>query len=126
VKREWLRPAVHAGALGFVFLEPVLGDPAAFVVGTGRTWRARLPWNRRKSWAGTAAFLLPAWAGGLATLWAVSGMPPDGHTRLYAVLMTGVAAAVGAIVESLPLPVDDNIPVTLAVGGVLSWMTTGL
>lgn len=191
MKREHIRPLVHAGALGFVFLEPMLGrwgmagtafvafllnafllprtavgkmlrrpgdpwfngqlsyplalaiayavfdpvvaciawtvmalgDPAAFVVGTSRERRVRIPWNRRKSLAGSMAFLVVAWAGSLAALctrvyWG-RGMGELAEFLAFGAL-AGIAAVVGTIVESLPLPIDDNLPVVLAVGGAMA------
>ena len=189
MKRETLRPLVHAAVLGFVFLAPVLGtwgmagaafaaalvnafllpatalgkalrregeprlgglvtyplavalgyalfppvlastawtvmalgDPAAALVGGGRDWKARIPWNRRKSAAGSLAFLLAAWVGVLGVLCAsrfLDGRPTEASPCLA---IGGATALIGAAVESLPIPWDDNLPVVLAVGGAMTW-----
>jgi dolichol kinase len=78
-----------------------LGDAAAALV--GKRWgRHRTSWG--KSWEGAAAGLLVNLAVGLA----VPGIP------LAAV---GLGALTAAAVEFLPLPLDDNLRVTLGGGG---------
>ena len=189
MKREFLRPAVHAGALGFVFLEPVLGrwgmagtaaavtllnllvlprtalgkslrregeplvngqvtyplavaaayalfpypgpavawavmalaDPAASVLASSEPWNARLPWNRRKSVMGTFSFLLVAEIAAVAVLMATHEGPIGYDARMMQLHIAAVLALVGAIVESLPLPIDDNLPIVLAVGGAFAY-----
>ncbi len=189
MKREHLRPLVHAGMLGFAFLEPVIGrwgmagvafaaflanllvlpgtafgralrregeprwnglvayplavalayaifkpevaamswavmaigDPAATLVGTARPWKLRLFYNRRKSAAGTLAFLLAAWAGAFGVL----AVREHGDPMPLA-LIAAMAALLGAVIESLPIPWDDNLPVVLAVGGFLTWLLAGV
>lgn len=80
------------------------GDGFATVI--GQRWRGgSLPWNRAKSWGGLAAFLIAGCAAGVAVS-AWLGGPP---------LRFVIAAVVaGAIAESLPLGVDDNITVPFA------------
>jgi uncharacterized protein (TIGR00297 family) len=80
------------------------GDGFATIV--GRRWRiASLPWNRDKSWGGLLTFVIMGAAAGLAVAWWLGGITE--HAVLHAVLA-------GAIVESLPLLVDDNITVPFA------------
>jgi uncharacterized protein (TIGR00297 family) len=64
-----------------------------------------LPWNRDKSWGGLIAFLLAGCAAG-AALSAWLGAPP--------LRFVFAAVAVAAIVETLPLRVNDNITVPFA------------
>lgn len=72
------------------------GDSAATIFGI--IGRHRLPYNRRKTWEGSIAFL-------------VFSLP----TCLF-VGWTGAAlAAIAAIAESLPTPVDDNLLVPISV-----------
>jgi len=68
----------------------------------------RLPWNRAKSWAGTACFMLIG--GPLASLayWAESQPRVEWQTALCCGM---VASSMSAIVESLPLKINDNIRV---------------
>ena len=76
-----------------------LGD--GFATYTGTTYgKHRLPWNRNKTMEGTSGFMAGA-------MCAVLIMP------VYATLLV---ALLGAIVESLPLKLNDNItlPVVLS------------
>jgi dolichol kinase len=85
-------------------LYAALGDAAAALV--GRRWgRHRAPWG--KSAEGLAA----AFAVMLALGWAMPGVP------LAAAV---VGAAVAALLEFLPLPLDDNLVVVLG-GGAAVW-----
>ncbi len=99
------------------------GDGLADIV--GRRWgRAKLPWNRDKSWAGSAAFAL---GGGLLTVlvaaaYVAAGVWP-GPLSAYVAPAAGVALA-AALVESLPWREVDNLVVPLAallVARLLGW-----
>jgi uncharacterized protein (TIGR00297 family) len=85
------------------------GDGMATVV--GRSFPiAALPWNRAKSWGGSLAFVV----GGFASLVAV--------VRLFGAPLTAAimaALVIAAIMESMPLGVNDNIVVPVAVATVL-------
>jgi dolichol kinase len=80
-----------------------LGDASAALVGK-RFGRHRTPWG--KSWEGFAAALVVCFLVGVA----LPGIP------LPAALLGAVAAAA---VELAPLPVDDNLRVTLVGGAAL-------
>ncbi len=82
-----------------------LGDASAALVGK-RFGRHRTAWG--KSWEGFAAALVVCLAVGVA----VPGIP-------FPAALLG--ALVAAAVELAPLPVDDNVRVTLA-GGVALWL----
>jgi uncharacterized protein (TIGR00297 family) len=76
---------------------------------------ARIAWNRDKSWGGLLAFVVAGTAGGLAvSYWLGAPMP-------WTIVLTAI---VSAVVESLPLRVDDNLTVpfaaavTLVVAGI--------
>jgi len=85
--------------------------------------RRRLPWNRDKSIAGTAAFIVFAAVAGVALAsWvrpAVTPMPPLAFTLIAPV----AAAIVAAFVESIPARLDDNLSVPAAAGSVL-WIAS--
>ncbi len=89
------------------------GDGLADITGRGLKSPA-LPWNKQKSWAGTAGMFLGGW--GLAALivgiYVLVGAFP-GPFSGYLLPITLIALA-GTLVESLPLHDVDNITVTLA------------
>jgi uncharacterized protein (TIGR00297 family) len=70
---------------------------------------ARLPWNPDKSWSGLAAFLAFGFVGAEVVWMAVGGNAP--------LVVIAIVVVFCAIVESLPLNVDDNFVVPLA-GGI--------
>jgi len=118
-------PEAAAGAWAAM----ALGDPAAALAGRRSGGRRRLPWNPRKSLDGSLAFLLVAAAAIPAVLLLalpeVGGIPRAallGDPGALAVLLAWslAGAAAGAVAESLRLPLDDNLPVGLAAGGVLA------
>ena len=107
-----LREQLHYAAIAWVLL--AFGD--GFSTLAGRSVRiAPLPWNRDKSWGGLLAFVL---AGGAAAF-AVSAW--FGHHEPGVIIL---ATVVAALVDSLPLRVDDNLTVpfaaavALVVGGI--------
>ncbi len=93
------------------------GDGVATVTGIllGRATGA-LPWNRQKSWAGLAGFLLAGLPAGVL-LWCWTRPEPFPPAALPALLAVGVAVA---ILESLPLGIDDNLVVGLGGGALLA------
>jgi uncharacterized protein (TIGR00297 family) len=96
------RHRLHYAAVAWVML--AFGDGVATLAGKSVPL-GRLPWNRDKSWGGLLAFLVAGTAGGLAvSYWLGTPMP----------LMVPAAALVAALVESLPLRVDDNLTVPFA------------
>ncbi len=113
----------HRAAMAWLAL--AVADPLASVLGR-RFGTTPLPWNRRKTVFG---FLVVGWAS-LAVLAAshlvlqgVPGSPLHGQaSALTLASAAGIVIAAGgaAIVESLPLPLDDNLPFALTVGVVLT------
>jgi len=95
------------------------GDGAATLLG-GRIDGPRLVWNRRKSWIGSAAFLLFGTIGGAGLLiWVGRRQGLPGESASTAFLIAGCACLLGSIVESLPLKINDNLSVPLLAGGVV-------
>jgi uncharacterized protein (TIGR00297 family) len=81
-----------------------------------RSWQqkiaATLPWNRQKTWAGFLSFVIAGTLGAyVLTRWIAPEIPPDKTLTVCA-----AAAVIGAVLESLPIPLDDNITVPLVVG----------
>ena len=88
-----------------------VGDPAAAAAGT--RWGSRaLPWNRGKTWVGTFAAL----ATGSAVAWLMLAYAGPAPVPLGAALAAGGG---GALAESLPWPVDDNLAVAAGAAAAL-------
>jgi uncharacterized protein (TIGR00297 family) len=94
------------------------GDGVATLAGRaidGTRW----PWNPDKTVAGSAAFVLAATIAGAAlALWCrdVTSVP-----MMFAVIAVPIAAVTAALVETIPVKLDDNLSVALSAGGVL-WL----
>jgi phytol kinase len=101
------------------------GDGLADVV--GRRWgRARLPWSRDKSWAGSAAMAAGSFVFALATVWLFNALghftpalEPGGTLAALALI-----ALVATAVETLPARDVDNVTVTLAAIAT-AWLLIG-
>lgn len=98
------------------------GDGLADVV--GRRWgRAKLPFNPRKSWAGSAAMLVGgfAFAFGFVALFNTFGnfSPPLDLTQTAFVL--AAITLVATAIEALPFPDIDNITLTLVAVVLALW-----
>ena len=96
------RNHLHFAAIGWAML--AFGDCVATLAGKAIRI-APLPWNPDKSWGGVLACFAAAAAAGLAVAYWMDFREP------VAVILAALAAA---IVESLPLGVDDNVTVPLA------------
>jgi dolichol kinase len=97
---KWMTAAISA-ILGF-------GDGLATIAGRLIGGPA-LPWNRNKRWSGSAAFVLFGGTSAAAVIaWTLQA------SFLSAVPIAAALAVICGIVESLRLPVDDNISVPLA------------
>ena len=85
--------------------------------------RGRLPWNPDKSIAGTLAFIVFGGAAGVAFAWwvrpAVTPMP----ALAFTIAAPLVAAFVAALVETIPIRLDDNLSVPATAGAVL-WLAS--
>lgn len=91
------------------------GDGMASLVGMGLGRRA-LPWNRRKSWAGSVAYwLFGTGAAAILLLWTAPGRYPVA----FAIGVAALTAFASAVVESLPIGLDDNITVPPVAGLLL-------
>jgi uncharacterized protein (TIGR00297 family) len=95
------------------------GDGFANLVGR-RSRGARLPWNSEKTVAGTVAFAVTgAIAGAFLAWWTAPGLdaPLSGRIILTAASAAAVAAA---LVETVPVRLDDNLSVAAA-AGLVAW-----
>jgi uncharacterized protein (TIGR00297 family) len=91
-----------------------LGDGAASVAGQALEGPA-LAWNRRKTWAGFLAFVFVGTAGAYALArWVTPSLPAE-----KTLVISALTALLGAVVESLPIRLDDNVSVPLVCGGFM-------
>jgi phytol kinase len=105
----WLNTPVGIVALMLV----CGGDGLAALL--GRSYgKIKLPWNKKKSWAGSLGVFLGGWilsAFILAIFTAAGVFPPPFTSYLLGITLVSL---VGALVESLPFEDVDNLTVTLA------------
>ena len=91
-----------------------LGDGTASVTG-GALRGPALPWNHQKTWSGFLGFIVAGTAGAyVLTRWVAPAVAPDIALRICV-----ATAVVGAIVESLPVRLDDNATVPLVAGAFM-------
>jgi dolichol kinase len=79
----------------------------------------KLPWNRRKSWSGLFCFLLVGIPLAAVIYWGETYFNPESLEYqsvpfTTALLCASAAAGLGAIAESLPIRINDNIRVGVA------------
>lgn len=100
------RPDIVAAAWGIM----AGGDGAATLVGR-RARGARIPWNRDKSVAGTAAFVIVGGAAGSFLAWwcRPAVIPPP--YEWFSIAAPLAAALAAAAVETVPIKLDDNLSV---------------
>jgi uncharacterized protein (TIGR00297 family) len=101
----WRRLEIAAATWGIL----ALGDGMASLVGMSLGSR-KLPWNPRKSWAGTLAYLI---FGGLGAGVLLQWTAPGRYAPEFAWTVALATAALAALLESLPEGLDDNIGVPL-------------
>ena len=93
------------------------GDGVATLAGRA-IGGARWPWNPDKTVAGTIAFVFAAtMAGAALALWC----RPAGVPTLFAFIAVPLAAVTAALVETIPIKLDDNLSVSLSAGATL-WL----
>jgi uncharacterized protein (TIGR00297 family) len=96
------------------------GDGMATIAGR-HIGSPRLPWNRDKSIAGTVAFVLfGGAAGSFLCWWCRSTVIPPAYPW-FSIWMPWVAAAAAALVETIPIRLNDNISVPATAAAVLWW-----
>lgn len=90
------------------------GDGAATLVGT-HLRSTRLPWNGEKSVAGLVAFVAAGTPAAALLLAWTSGTP----LTMWMVMIAAAATSVAALVETIPIRLDDNLTVPAAAAAVL-------
>jgi uncharacterized protein (TIGR00297 family) len=113
------RNRLEIAAAGWGFL--AFGDGFATLIGKAAP-SPPLPWNPRKSTGGLLAYVV--WGGAGATLLyrLVAGRGLGG----IEILAIGLAAAAGALLESLPSELDDNLVPPIGAALVLALLLEGL
>ena len=108
------RPDIAAAAWGIL----AVGDGSATLVGR-RIGGPRIPWNRDKTLAGSVSFaVLGAAAGVLLAWWTRPAVTPP--PSWWFVLGAPTAAAIiAAVVETMPVRLDDNLAVPAVAAAVL-------
>jgi uncharacterized protein (TIGR00297 family) len=115
-----------------------LGDGAATLIGrqvaasnshgfspnaANSAFLRRLPWNRQKSVAGTLAFIVFGGIGSLVLeLWTRPAIVPT-PSLTFAIAAPLVATIAAALVESIPIRLDDNISVPFA-AAIVMWLAS--
>ncbi|HMC82831.1 MAG TPA: DUF92 domain-containing protein [Candidatus Polarisedimenticolia bacterium] len=95
------------------------GDGAATLLGASVDGTS-LPWNPQKTWVGSAGFLFfGALGGGCLLIWVAQRPGAGSLQQTHAFLLATCAAFLGALTESLPLELNDNLSVPLLAGGFL-------
>ena len=110
---------LHLAAAGWGFL--AFGDGFATLAGL-TLGGPRLPWNPRKSWSGFGGYVVFGSLGAAALSSFVLGRWPS-PLEAAAFLLAGLA---GAVVESLPSELDDNLVSPLVAAGVLAALLAAL
>lgn len=107
---------VAAAAWGIL----AFGDGMASLVGMSLGRSNPLPWNPRKSWAGTLAYTLFGGAGAaVLLLWTAPGR----YALAFALAIAFATALFAALLESQPQGLDDNLGVPLVAGLALFCLT---
>jgi uncharacterized protein (TIGR00297 family) len=101
----WQRLEVAAASWGIL----AFGDGMASVAGMA-LGRHKLPWNARKSWVGTLAYVV---FGTLAAAALLQWTAPDRYSWTFAFAVAGGTALLAALLESIPQGLDDNLGVPL-------------
>lgn len=113
----WRRLEVAAATWGIL----AFGDGMASIVGMS-LGRRKLPWNPRKSWAGTFGYwVFGALAASTLLLWTAPGR----YTVAFAIACGAAAALLAALLESLPQGLDDNLGVPMVTGLFLLGLVLG-
>jgi len=101
----WQRLEVAAAVWGIL----AFGDGMASVAGMA-LGRRKLPWNPRKSWMGSLAYVL---FGTVAAAVLLQWTAPGRYSLAFAVAAAFGAALLAALLESIPQGLDDNLGVPL-------------
>lgn len=107
--------AIPLGVAGII----AFGDGSATLLGL-LTQGRRIPWNTKKSWAGLFGFVLVGTVLASTIFWIAA---PSTIGLLSAMLCVGPVVLVCALLESLPLKMNDNLTVGLTSAVLLPMMS---
>lgn len=110
------RSQLHLAATAWAIL--AAGDGMATLAGV-HIAGPRLPWNRQKSVAGLAAFVLFGGVAAVGAMWWTSPGPPG----MWLLVTAAAAAVVAGFAETVPFSLDDNLTVPAIAAAVL-WSGT--
>lgn len=110
------RPDIPAVAWGIL----AAGDGVATLAGRA-IGGARWPWNPDKTIAGTLFFFLAGTCAGWALAWWCFPGNDPAVPHMFAVLVPPIAALTAALVETMPVKLDDNLSVA-ATAGATVWL----
>ena len=110
------RPDIVGAAWGVL----AFGDGSATLAGQaigGLQW----PWNREKTLAGTLAFAVFGAAGAMLLAWWIRPAVTPPPSLWFVLIAPPAAALAAALVETIPVRLDDNLSVTITAAAVL-WL----
>jgi len=99
-----------------------VGDGAATLAGR-RFGRNRIAWNRDKTWEGTLAFVLAGSAAAVFLCWFTQPNVATPASLTYVFVAPILATIAAALVESIPVRLDDNLSVPFA-AGITLWLAS--
>jgi len=108
------RPDIAAASWAIL----AFGDGAATLGGRAMGGRA-LAWNRDKTLAGLVSFVVAGGAAGVALAWWTAPVVAAAPGPLFLTAAPLAAATVAALVETVPVRLDDNLSVPAAAAGTL-------
>jgi len=109
------RPDIAAAGWGILAIGDGIATLAGRAIG-GPRW----PWNRDKTVAGSIAFAAGGAAAGVLLAWwcRPATVPPP--AMAFTILAPLAAAVAAALVETIPVRLDDNLSVALSSAGVMA------
>jgi uncharacterized protein (TIGR00297 family) len=112
------RPDIAAAAWAIL----AVGDGMSTIVGRAVGGRP-IPWNREKTWAGSAAFFVFGSVAGVALAWWCRAAVHPAPSMWFWIAAPIAAALCAAAAESIPIRLDDNVSVPIAAAAVL-WLAS--
>jgi uncharacterized protein (TIGR00297 family) len=112
------RPDIAAAAWGIL----AIGDGIATLAGRA-AGGPRWPWNREKTLSGSAAFAIGGAAAGVFLAWWCRPALNPAPAMAFTILAPVAAAIAAALVETMPVRLDDNLSVA-ATAGATMWLAS--